>query len=282
MIRILVDSASEYRSEEAAKRGIDVLPLIILLGGKEYRDGETITPDEFYQIIESGQGFPKTSQLSPVVFSDYFKQAAQAGDEVIYIALDSHLSGTIQSAELGVNLSGAKGIHIVDSTNATASNMILADYAADLRDQGKSASEIVEALNEVKKRVRCVAGLNTLDYLAKGGRLPKAAASVVSAANLKPIICLQGEGVSLLSMGMGTNRAISSVIKHVGKLGVDPDFPFYAIWSHGRKNTDKFVKKIGEQGVRVDKTLQIGCVIGSHIGPEAFGCVFVCKKDDAS
>lgn len=279
MIRILVDSASEYRSDEAAKRGIDVLPLIVLLGGKEYRDGETISPDEFYELIESGQGFPKTSQLSPVVFSDYFKEAFAAGDEVIYIALDSHLSGTIQSAELGIGLSGAEGIYIVDSTNATASNMILADYAADLRDQGKTAQEIVDALNEVKKRVRCVAGLDTLDYLAQGGRLPKAAASVVSAANLKPIICLQGEGVSLLSMGMGMNRAISSVVKHVGKLGIDPDFPFYAIWSYGRKNTDKFVKKISEQGVSVDKTLQIGCVIGTHIGPEAFGCVFVSAKD---
>ncbi len=280
MIRILVDSASEYRASEAAKNGIDVLPLIILLGGKEYRDGETIEPDEFYSLIESGAGFPKTSQLSPVVFSDYFKKAAEAGDEVIYIALDSHLSGTIQSAELGKELCGANGIYIVDSTNATASNMILADYAAQLRDKGTTAPEIVEALNSVKKRVRCVAGLDTLDYLAKGGRLPKAAATVVNAAKLKPIICLQGEGVSLLSMGMGMNKAINAVIKHVNKIGIDEDFPFYAIWSYGRKNTDKFVKKISAEGVNVDNTLQIGCVIGSHIGPEAFGCVFVSKEEN--
>lgn len=278
MIRILVDSSSEYRAEEAAERGIDVLPLVVHLGGREYLDGVNITPDEFYSMIESGVGFPKTSQLSPVVFSDYFKKAAEAGDEVIYIALDSHLSGTIQSAELGVNLSGISGIHIVDSTTATSVIRLLADHAADLRDQGATAEEIVEALESLKKRARCVAGLNTLDYLARGGRLPKAAATVVNAAKLKPIICLQGEGVSLLSMGMGMNRAINAVIKHVQKLGIDENFPFYTLWSYGDKNTRKFEKKAEEAGIKVDDSIQIGCVIGSHIGPEAFGCVFVAKE----
>lgn len=278
MIRILVDSSSEYRAEDAAKRGIDVLPLVVHLGGREYLDGENITPDQFYSMIEAGVGFPKTSQLSPVVFSDYFKKAAEAGDEVIYIALDSHLSGTIQSAELGVNLSGVKGIHIVDSTTATSVIRLLADHAADLRDQGASASEIVDALESLKKRARCVAGLNTLDYLARGGRLPKAAATVVDAAKLKPIICLQGEGVSLLSMGMGMNRTINAVIKHVQKLGIDENFPFYTLWSYGDKNTRKFEKKATEAGIKIDGSIQIGCVIGSHIGPEAFGCVFISKE----
>lgn len=278
MIRILVDSSSEYRKADAQQRGIDVVPLIVHLGGKEYRDGENITPDEFYSQIEAGIGFPKTSQLSPMVFGDYFKQAAEAGDEVIYIALDSHLSGTVQSAQLGIELSGATDIYIVDSTLATSCIRILADHAADLRDQGATAPEVVDALNNLKKRVRCLATLDSLDYLSRGGRLPKAAATVANAAKLKPIICLQGEGVSFVSMGMGMNRAVGAVLRHIEKLGIDDNFPFFGLWSYGRKNPDKFAKKAAEAGITIDEFIQIGCVIGTHIGPEAFGCAFVIKE----
>ena len=212
MIRIVVDSASDILPDQAKKLGIEVLPLVASVAGVEYRDGIDLGRSEFYELLEKTGDFPKTSQVSPLLFADAFKEARAAGDEVIALILSSGLSGTYQSALLGQSMAGGDGIYVIDTRLATYMILILVEYACALRDEGLKAEDIVAELERFKHRVKLVAALDTLEYLQRGGRLPKAAARVGEAAKLKPVIELnEAGGVTLAGACLGRKRALDAV-----------------------------------------------------------------------
>ena len=94
MIRILVDSASDYKTEEIHEKGLELVPITITIGKTDYIDGQNLGRDEFYEILEKNGSFPKTSQPSPQAFLEIFLDAKKKGDELICILLSSALSGT--------------------------------------------------------------------------------------------------------------------------------------------------------------------------------------------
>lgn len=281
VIRIVMDSGSDYLPKDAQARGIEILPLIASVGGKEYRDSIDLGRDEFYELLEETGDFPTTSQITPHVFADTFQRILDEGDEVIAILLSSELSGTYQSGLIAQSMVGSDRVHVVDSRTATYAMSILADYACDLRDGGMSASEIVEHLEAIKGQVKILAELDTLDYLQRGGRLPKAAAKVGEAAKLKPVITVTEDGtVSIVTACLGRKKALDAIMKQLGKIEIDKRFPVYSIYSYGTKNCEKLEELMDAAGIVRTKRLQIGYVIGTHIGPGACGVVYVQKKTD--
>lgn len=278
MIRILVDSSSDYTLEEIKEKNMELLPISIAVGGKIYIDGIDMGRDEFYGILEKSGEFPKTSQPSPQEFLDIFKDAKEKGDELICILLSSGLSGTVQTATMAKEMADYENIYIIDSLSATYTIKEMADYACSLRKSGKTAEEIVSAVERMKSKARVLAALDTLEYLGRGGRISKAAATIGDIANIKPIITLTEEGgIGILGKCIGRNKAISFIIKHLKEIEIDADFPIYAIYSFGMDNCQRFEVKLEKEGYQIADRLQIGSTIGSHIGPEAFGIIFVEK-----
>ena len=162
MIRIMIDSGSEYLPKEAQAKGIEVLPIVTNVGGNDYRDGFDLGRDEFFELLEETGQFPTTSQITPHVFAAKFKEALDAGDEVIAIILSSALSGTYQNACMAQAMVGNEGIYVIDSLTATYPISIMADYAAKLRDEGMPAAQIVEAIEELKGSAKVIAMVDTL------------------------------------------------------------------------------------------------------------------------
>lgn len=276
MIRIVVDSSADYSMEELKAKNIEQISLIINVDDKSYRGGIDITPDELYEMLISGEAFPTTSQPSPQDFLDVFEDAQKKGDSVVYIALSSALSGTFQTANIAKNMIDHPDIHLVDSLSATHIIRVLADYACQLRDEGKSASEIAQAVRELQPRVKVVAGLDTLEYLYKGGRLNKATAVIGELANLKPIITISEAGsISVIGKCIGRNKALAFISKTLAEKTLDPDFPVYSIYAYGTENTEKLEQKLESIDIHCQSRLQLGSTIGTHIGPGAFAVVFV-------
>ena len=276
MIRIVVDSSADYSMEELRTKNIEQISLIINVGDKSYRGGIDITPDELYEMLISGEAFPTTSQPSPQDFLDVFEDAQEKGDSVIYITLSSALSGTFQTANMAKNMVEYPEIHIIDSLSATHIIRVMADYACKLRDEGKSAAEIAQAVKELQPRVKVVAALDTLEYLYKGGRLNKATAVVGELANLKPIITLSEAGtISVIGKCIGRNKALAFISKTLAEKTLDPDFPVYSIYAYGTENTEKLEQKLASIDIHCQSRLQLGSTIGTHIGPGAFAVVFV-------
>lgn len=279
MIRILVDTSADYMREDAKKRNIDIIPIKINIGGNEYAEGINLERDEFYEMLTESGEFPKTSQPSPQDFVDIFNDVKEKGDEMICILLSSALSGTYQSATLAKSIVDYDKIYIIDSLTATMCIKMMADYARKLADENKSAKEIVDEIEKFKSRVKCIATIDTLEYLYKGGRLSKTAATVGEAVNIKPIITLTEEGeVGILKKCIGKKQAVVQMKKMLAEYSFDKQFPVYSIYTYGTENCEKLEERLKKEGYEFNERFQIGATIGTHVGPEAFGVIFVAEK----
>jgi len=274
MIRLMVDSAAD-----CGRDAYDYfVPLTIHLAGKEYQDGVDLQPDDFYTLLTGSKSFPKTSQPSPETFLEIFQQVKKAGDTLIYISLSSALSGTYQSARIARQIVDYDRIYIVDSAAVTHMIGILADFAASRIQMGWEAERIVEACQDLKCRLRVLAGADTLEYLYKGGRLSKASAAVGELTGIKPIISLTPEGtVYACAKAIGIPRAIKLIQERLSKCQLDPEFPVYTIYTSGTANTEKLEEKLAAAGIAVAGRRQVGPTIGAHVGPNVYGVLYVEK-----
>lgn len=254
MIRILVDSASDYMIEEAKKENLEFVPLTVMLNDVTYKSGIELEHDEFYEKLMAGKEFPKTAQPSPQDFLSIFEDAKEKGDDVICILLSSALSGTFQSANLAKNIADYDRIFIIDSLTAAAGIRILAGYASKLAAQGLSAEEIFTKVDALKTKVKIFAAVDTLEYLARGGRLNRTVAAIGELANLKPIITLAPEGnLEVPGKTLGRVKAINYILNQLESRIIDTDFPMYSVYSYGTENVEKLEKKLEKEGYQIDK-----------------------------
>lgn len=279
-IRILTDSAADFSAKERAAYNLGLVPLQIIFGQESFLAGETLGREEFWARLMGGEN-PTTSQPSPEAFLHAFEDAKDAGDEILYISLSSALSGTMQSAMIAASMADYDGIHIVDSLSATIGQKLLTLAACRLRDEGKlSAGEIAEAITQLRSRLRVYANVDTLEYLARGGRISKAAASIGTLAQLKPQIFISPAGkVEVFGKAIGRHRAIESLVKKIASFAIDRDYPAIPVYSYAAENADAFMRRLIKEGVTCDASLltDLGSTIGTHIGPNAYGVAFIEK-----
>lgn len=276
MIKILVDSASDLAAEKNAYDYF--MPIKVSLDGKEYRDGVDLDADTFYDLLVKSEEFPHTSQPSPQDFVEVFDKVKENGDELIYIALSSALSGTYQGAVLAKNMVDYDGIYIVDSKTASHGISVIVKYAARLISEGLGAAEIAEKCRELVSRVKIFAGADTLEYLYRGGRLSRTAATLGKIADIKPIVTLSEDGsVAAIGKCLGKGRAMQFIVDKVSKFGLDSDFPVCSLYTFGEENCLALEDKLAQSGYEVKSRLQVGSTIGAHIGPGVYGVLFVAK-----
>jgi len=278
MIRIIIDSSADYLIEEIEKKQMTLVSLNISLDDRVYQDGVDISRDRLYEWLIESKGFPKTAQPSPEVFLKHFNDAKEAGDEVICILLSSSLSGTCQSAHLAKSMADYDNIYIVDSLSATHLIRFLGNKACSMRDAGASAKEIVETLEDLKTRTKVIAAVDTLEYLCRGGRVSKAAATIGNLANLKPIITVNPEGeVAVIGKCVGKNKSMSFILNAMQEYEIDENYPIYSLYSYGVENCIALEAKVVNAGYLLHSRKQVGATIGCHVGPGAFGVLFVHK-----
>ena len=280
-IQIITDSGADYTTEELERRNVKRVSMAVTFGEDTYLDGVDLTKENFYDMLLEGTHYPKTSQPAPGAFLECFEAAKEAGDTVIAVLISGALSGTVQSAALAKEMTEYDNIYIIDSLSATLGMRLLVDTAAAMREKGASAEEIVCRLENLKHRLRLFAGLDTLEYLYKGGRISKTAASIGNLANLKPVITITGEGsVSLCGKQIGMRRVYKSILKLMEDHQPDPDYPVYYLYSYDKKNCAAFLHTLEKNGFDMSepKIRGIGPTIGAHIGPGAFGIVYIEKN----
>ena len=277
MIRILTDSASDILPAEAAQLGVTVIPLNVTLeDGTVFRDGLDKTPSEYYAQLAVCKKLPTTSQPSPELFERFFAEAAAAGDEVIGIFLSHELSGTCQCAKLAADLANVDNVLFVDSTNVCLGEGLLVRLAVQLRDAGKTAVQIAASLEHAKEHLHLVAAIDDLKYLRKGGRLPAAAAVAGGMLGIKPLITIKEGKVALAGKARGLPGAYVALFKKIEELGgIHPTLPVLAGYTVAPREVAPILTYLQDNLHRPEAlTRQIGCVIGTHAGPGAFGLAF--------
>lgn len=278
MIKILMDSASDCPKVEAEKMGMEIVSLQVSIAGQEFLDGVNLEKNHFYELLRETGEFPKTSQPSPQEFCDIFEKIKENGDELICILLSSALSGTYQSAVIAKEMVEYDKIYLIDSLSASYAIQILASHASQLIKKGKSALEVVREVEALKWRIKIFAALDTLEYLARGGRISKTVATLGGMVNLKPVITVKEDGtVGLIGKCLGKNKATNFILQRLKEFGVDERFPVQLIYSYGEENCKKLQERVEKEGYCVSERGQIGTAIGAHVGPEAFGVIVVTK-----
>jgi DegV family protein with EDD domain len=281
MIRIITDSAADLEPWEYEKYNIKCIPLTVMFGEDEYRENVNLNKDQFYKLLLSSENPPKTAQSSPQILMDLFEEAHAAGDGAIYITLSSALSGTFQNAVMTKNLLGYDDCFVVDSLNATGGQRLIVQYAAKLRDEGKSAQEIIAGIEDIRSRITLFACIDTLEYLYKGGRISQTVYKLGTLANIKPIITVETDGgIGIPAKAMGMRKGIDHQCKQAASIPADPEFPFYVMYTNQSAVARLLAGKLATIGITVDEdhTIQVGAAIGSHIGPDACGLVYVAAK----
>ena len=210
MLRIIIDSSANIFQSEAEELGIKILPLGISFEDEHYLDDVNISIDEFYNKLTTTKIFPKTCLLSMEVLENEFEDARKAGDEVLLMVISSKLSGTFNCARLVKEQGNYDNVYVYDTLGATAKNRILVDVAIKNRDKG--LNEVVKILDEVRENTRVFASLDTLEYLARGGRLSKTSATIGNMLGLKPILSVETDGtLDVKAKVIGLNKAIATV-----------------------------------------------------------------------
>ena len=280
MIRILTDSASDILPAEAEQLGVTVIPLNVTLeDGTVLRDGVDMTPSAYYEILAGCRKLPTTSQPSPELFENFFLEAAAAGDEVIGIFLSHALSGTYQCAKLAADMANVDNVLFVDSGHVCLSEALLVRLAVQLRDSGKTAGQIAAILEHAKEHLHLVAAIDDLKYLRKGGRLPAAVAVAGGMLGIKPLITIQDGKVAMAGKARGLPGAYVALFKKVEEMGgITPAFPALAGYTVSLREVTPIQTYLRDNLQQEDLLVrQIGCVIGTHAGPGAFGIAFFDK-----
>ena len=281
MIRILTDSASDILPAEAQELGVTVIPLNVTLeDGTVLKDGVDMTPTEYYGIMARCRRLPTTSQPSPELFERFFTEAAAAGDEVIGIFLSHELSGTYQCAKLAADMANVDNVLFVDSENVCLSEALLVRLAVQLRDAEKTAGQIVAILEHAKEHLHLVAVIDDLKYLRKGGRLPAAVAVAGGMLGIKPLITIKEGKVAMAGKARGLPGAYVTLFKKVEELGgVNAALPSLAGYTVAPREIYPIQTWLTDnQNLPEALVRQIGCVIGTHAGPGAFGLAFFDKE----
>jgi DegV family protein with EDD domain len=278
-IEILVDSASGLTQKEAAEKGLLFVPLAVTIGSNTYTEGVDITPDEFYSLIGKGN-FPRTSQPAPQAYLDAYNSAKEKGDEVLVLALSSKVSGAYQSANIAAEMSGyGEHIRIIDTLAFFAGTRILLKETLEKRDQ-LSLKELGDDLDALKLRLRVYAGMDTLEYVYKGGRLSKLSYALGVFLHAKAIGTLDNGTVTLAGKALGTKNAMKFIIDKVADEPIDFSYPCYPLYSSDKTILERFFTEYvlpAYPNASFAEPLQIDPVIGTHIGPLVYGLFYVRK-----
>lgn len=279
MIRIITDSSADLEPREYAALNITCIPLTVFFGDEEYRENVNLSKDQFYELLSTGAA-PKTAQPSPQLLLDLFEEAKAAGDEAIYFTISGAISGTYQTACATRAMAEYDGAYVVDSRNATGGLRLILEQAAKLRDAGKTASEIIAGVEAIQDRIVLYACMDTLEYLYRGGRISQTVYKLGTMAQVKPIIRVTEEGaIEVPAKAMGMKKGMDFLCKRVEARKPSPDHNFYAMYTGDRSNGQALAEKFRAMGYDIpeERIINVGAAIGSHVGPNACGMVYVAQ-----
>ena len=280
MVRIITDSAADFEPAELKSLNISCVPLSVMLEDKSYRENVDLGKKEFYELLASTGATPKTSQPSPDLLFELFRDAKNAGEEAVYVSISSGISGTYQTALITREDVECDDCHVVDSLNATAGERLVVDYAVRLRDEGKSAKEIVEALENIRDKIVLFACIDTLEYLYRGGRISQTVYKLGTMAQVKPIIRVSETGaIEVPAKAMGMRKGMDQLCKRLEIQKPDTSHKIYVMYTGDRTIGETLAQKLAAQGYEIpqEQIVPVGAVIGSHIGPGGCGIAYVAE-----
>ena len=277
MIKIFVDSGSSITVDEAERYGVEILPLKVIINGKEYLDGVDLPMDLFYHYLIDEDIFPKTSLPSPGDAQERVMQYVNDGYEVIILSLSSGLSGTYNM--MRTMFADVPGVCVIDTKTAVGGIRLLLEEA--LRYIGHPVGTVKQKVLDMIPKLRVIAIPETLEYLHKGGRLSKTAFVAGSLMQIKPLLTVESRtdgGVKVSGKALGKKNAMNALAEILEKENCDTDYKIIPSYTYDSKNLDELISLTDEKyKSNMTEYDNLDPAIACHWGPGAFGYIFVSK-----
>ncbi|SHM42982.1 DegV family protein [Gracilibacillus kekensis] len=279
-IKILADSACDLSAEDFQKYDIEMLPLTVQLDGEDYQDGVSISSKQVYDAMRDGKA-PKTAQVSPHLFKEAFEKHAKAGNQVLYLAFSSELSGTFQGAKLMEQEVKEEypdfELHVLDTKCASLGYGLVVFRAAELVQSGASLDEVLEVSKHHYEHMEHIFTVDDLEYLYRGGRVSKTQAFVGTLLKVKPLLHMEDGKLIPLEKVRGSKKVYKRILEVMSERGTDFENQVVGI-SHGdaSETAEQIAEMIREKWTVKDiKINMIGSSIGAHAGPGTISLFFL-------
>lgn len=275
-IKIITDSTADLSSEIYNKYDIEVLPLLISFGEETYLDGVEITPDKLFEKIEKDNVLPTTAQVTPNRFMEAYKKYLDEGYKIISIHMSSAMSGTYQSACIAKDMLESDDIIVIDSQNVTAALGILVLKAAVLKEQNCGFNKIAEIIESCKEDVKLSVCFESLEYLARGGRISKTAGIVGGVLGIRLILEVKEGLMSVKDKIRGNKKAIKKIITDLESAELDNDVPVILIDVQNVEIKEGLLEYLQSNNINFVEC-PVGSTVSIHSGPKCCGLVFLTK-----
>lgn len=282
MIRLVADSTCDLSPELIKQTGISVIPLCIVMDDVSFYDGVDITPDRIYQWADANKTTPKTAAASFDYSEQILRPFMDAGDDIIFFGISEKMSTTCNVIRMFGTDAEYDKLHVVDSMNLSTGIGLQILYAAHLVEQGLTASEIVEMVSARRDQVRASFVVETLTYLARGGRCSSVTALLGNALSLKPEIVVEDGAMKVSKKYRGKQGSV--ILKYAKDLEADllkadPSCVFITHSGCDQEVLDSVKAFLTELNYFENiYTTRAGGVISSHCGPGTLGVLFYAGK----
>jgi len=220
-VAIVTDTTACIPQEQMARYNIELVPIELIFGDKVYRDGVDITPTEFYALLRQAEKLPTTAGSLPGPYLEAYGKANQRANDILCITESSKFSGMFNSARLAAEMAKKSlpnvTIRVLECTTAAAGMGLVALAADRAAASGKDLAQVDAVARRVMRKVYLFAFLDTLYYLVKGGRVPKAAGLANSILHLKPVFTVNGGDAHTVALPRTIQGAIRHLLKNMRK-----------------------------------------------------------------
>lgn len=286
-IMIMTDSASDISTELEKQYDIEILPIAMELDGKSYASRIDVDNEGFYALMAKSNEIPKTSQITPFGFQKEYHRAAQAGvTDLIVVTLNRKGSQTFANAEMAVEAffdehpkyKGVMRITIIDGMGYNAFYGAPVVEACKMRNEGKSADEIIAYLKDIMPRRQLYFGIYDLKYAGKSGRIPTAAAFLGNTFNIKPVMKIADNQITTAAKTRGERNLVSKVVE-MSVAEMAPGTAYEVVYGNDVTCCEEVTRLMTEKvGYGPAYAYQIGAAVAANAGPKVCGVCFIKKS----
>ncbi len=279
-MQIVTDSGTDISlsPQQQTELAVHVVPLVVTLDGKSYREGIDVEPAEFYRLLAATDGLPVTSQPSAGEFAETYRRLAVTDPDILSIHMTSGLSGTFNAAQAGAALAPEANVTLVDTKTLSAAAGWQVEAGARAAKAGWSIEQILALLARISEASDSMYTLDELKYLIHGGRISHMKGLIASILNLKPMIGV--EKVNGTYTQLGQTRTFKKAVKGLVDLIATQHAPGSALHVQVLHafNPEGAAALRAQVDQLFDCTwLPIGpmsLVLGAHTGPSMVGVAF--------
>jgi DegV family protein with EDD domain len=271
---IVIDSTADFPEAPEQYPNFRVVPLYVLFGEESFKDYVEMTPDRFYERLQTEAELPTTSQPTPGDFLATFEELAPQYERIIALTISSTLSGTFGSAQAAADALGGDKVRVIDSRTVSASLGLLALGVQHRLERGTTDEEIDAFVDHYQREHHLLFTVNTLEYLAKGGRIGRAAAFAGNLLNVKPILAIRDGEVIPLKKVRGNHKAFAEFREQFVSTTTDSPKLKVGIAHAAAPERLQALRELVEHErphAQIEIATTLGAVVGTHAGPGTVG-----------